>query len=675
MGAVRVGHRVAAVGAVVLTMLVALLAAVTSEASVRDTVLLVTLPLGFTVAGAVVLRRQPRSVAAAALAAVGLLHLLAFALAGAAVLAARRGLDAVAAAAAAPAGVAYLLGFVALLTVATTLPARTTLTPALRRVLGALAVAAVAGPVLGALDETQRLVAELPGWPSSVPGTGAAPSLAHLGAPAGALLAAPLAAAVVVAVRWYRAVGAERRRLRRPVVVLALAVAALAVQRLVGADLPWELDAVLFVAALALLPLALLPTMLAADGEDDEQLAGLVRTAVVLSALWTVAAVLYALVATGLDLDRGTRSGVATVLVLLAGAAPLVPAVRAAVAHAADRIALGPAVDGYALLRDYGTLLAGPGGLDELCRATADTVRAALGATWVRLELTTGETGVAGRGEADAAASITVPVADGEAHLGALRCGPRRRGPYRERDREAVRLVARQAALGVRRAQLAAEVGRRLQELEASRHRLALAADEERRRIERDLHDGAQQDLVVLLSRVELARTLLGHSAEAAAEVLEELHEDVVRAIAALRRTVLGIHPAVLTDRGLLVAVAARARDLPIEVTVDAGREVHGRRFAPELEVAAYFVVVEGLTNVLKHAGVAAARVRLACEDGDLVVAVDDDGAGGAAMTGSGLSGLADRVCAVGGSLGVVSRPGAGTCVRARFPLDVPVPL
>jgi signal transduction histidine kinase len=517
-------------------------------------------------------------------------------------------------------------------------------------------------------------VAELPGWRALAPGTGAAPSLARLGAPAGALLGAPVAAAALVAVRWYRAVGIERRRLRRAVLVLALAVAALVVQRMVGADLPWEIDAVLFVAALALLPLALLPTMLSADGEDDEQLAGLVRSAVVLSALWTVTAVVYALAATVLDLDGGTRSRVATALVVVAGGAPLVPAVRAAVARAADRIALGPAVDGYALLRDYGTLLAGPGGLDELCRATADTVRAALGATWVRLELATGETGVAGHGEADASASVTVPVTDGETQLGVLRCGPRRRGSYRARDREAVRLVAHQAALGVLRSQLAAEVGRRLQELEASRHRLALAADEERRRIERDLHDGAQQDLVVLLSRVELTRTLLGHSAEAAAEVLEELNQDVVRAIAALRRTVLGIHPSVLTDRGLLVAVAARVRDLPLEVTVDASREVHDRRFAPEVEVAAYFVVVESLTNVLKHAGVRAARVRLACEDGDLVVAVDDDGAGGAAPTGSGLSGLADRVSAVGGSLDVVSRRGAGTRICARFPLDVPVP-
>lgn len=668
----RVRHQVVAGAGAVLTAAFATLAATTTRATARDTALVVVLPLGFTVAGAVALRSRPRALSAAGLAAVGVLHLLAFVLAALTVTAAGRGLDGPASAIAVLSAITYLLGFVALLAVAACLPARTALPPRARQVLRGLVALAVLGPILGALAHVQRLVVALPGWPQEAPGTGLAPALAGLGDAAGLLMGAPVAAAVVVTVRWRRAAGPARRALRWPALVLAVAAAALAVQ-LLARDLPGQLDTVLVVAALGLVPFALLPALLAAEDEHDERLAAVVRTAVALSALWVAVALSYAAVVTSLDLSHSSRAGLAGAFVVLTGAAPLLPGVRSAVGSVADRFALGPPTDGYALLRDYGAVLTGRGDLMDLCQATAGTVQAALGCSWVRMEMVTGEQGSVGVADAGHPV-LSVPVGDGAQVFATLTCGPRRRGLYRERDVEALHLLAGQTALAVRGYRLAEEVDRRLAELEASRHRLALAGDNERRRIERDLHDGAQQDLVSLLTRVELARTLLGYSVDEAADVLNELRGDVVRAITSLRETVLGIHPPVLTDRGLVPAVAARIRDLPLDVALDVDEQVRGRRFPAEVEAAAYYVVVESLTNVLKHAGVHAAHVRLAVDHDTLLVTISDGGRGGATMgAGSGLAGLTDRLAAVGGALHVESSPGAGTRTMARLPLLAPL--
>jgi len=207
----------------------------------------------------------------------------------------------------------------------------------------------------------------------------------------------------------------------------------------------------------------------------------------------------------------------------------------------------------------------------------------------------------------------------------------------------------------------------RTAELLASRARIVEAADAARRKIERDLHDGAQQRLVTLALDVRVARARVKRDPEYAGPFLDRLGEELSQASAELRELARGIHPAVLTDRGLAPAIetlAARAT-VPVEVVA-----LPEERLPAVAEATAYFTVSEALTNVAKYAHATHATVRLANDDDSLVVEVQDDGIGGAqASTGSGLSGLADRVGAVDGSLSVTSPAGQGTLVRAVLPL------
>ena len=207
----------------------------------------------------------------------------------------------------------------------------------------------------------------------------------------------------------------------------------------------------------------------------------------------------------------------------------------------------------------------------------------------------------------------------------------------------------------------------RTEELRASRTRIVEAADAARRKIERDLHDGAQQRLVALALEVRMARSRVEKDPASAGPFLDRFGKELAGASDELRELARGIHPALLTDRGLAPAIetlVARA-PLPVEVI-----ELPGDRLPPVTEATAYFTVAEALTNVAKYAGASHATVRLARENGALSVEVQDDGVGGAQATpGSGLSGLADRVGAADGSLSVTSPPGEGTLVRAVIPL------
>jgi PAS domain S-box-containing protein len=204
----------------------------------------------------------------------------------------------------------------------------------------------------------------------------------------------------------------------------------------------------------------------------------------------------------------------------------------------------------------------------------------------------------------------------------------------------------------------------RTEELRASRVRIVQAADAARRKIERDLHDGAQQRLVSLALDVRLARSQVEKDPSLAGPFLERFATELMEASAELRELARGIHPAVLTERGLAPAIAALANRAPVPVEV---LDVPGDRLPSAVETTAYFTVAEALTNVAKYAQASYATVKVACENGDLVVEVRDDGVGGAdSSAGSGLSGLADRVEACEGSLSVDSPPGAGTTVRAE---------
>jgi signal transduction histidine kinase len=213
-----------------------------------------------------------------------------------------------------------------------------------------------------------------------------------------------------------------------------------------------------------------------------------------------------------------------------------------------------------------------------------------------------------------------------------------------------------------------AELVAQVEQAKARRTMAVDVAAAERRRIERDLHDGAQQRLVALAMDLGMAREKFAKDPEQARALLDEAHDEAKRALTELRNLARGIHPAVLTDRGLdaaLSALAARST-VPVEVSVELAR-----RPPPTVESAAYFVVAEALVNVAKHAVATRAGVRVMRQDQRLVVEVSDDGVGGAdPLAGSGLAGLADRITAVDGSFSVSSPAGGPTVIRAELPCE-----
>ena len=209
---------------------------------------------------------------------------------------------------------------------------------------------------------------------------------------------------------------------------------------------------------------------------------------------------------------------------------------------------------------------------------------------------------------------------------------------------------------------------RAIAELRASRRRLVTVSDEARRRLEHDLHDGAQQQLVSAAMTVAAARTALDQDPTAARDLIARAGDQLQEAIAELRELARGLHPDVLSRHGLAGAVADLARRSGIVVVVGAFEK---SRLPTDIEVAAYYVLAESLTNAAKH-GARQARVDIAVDDGQLELAVVDDGPGGADVdAGTGLRGLMDRWAAVGGDLVIHSPAGGGTTVTARLALPV----
>jgi signal transduction histidine kinase len=215
---------------------------------------------------------------------------------------------------------------------------------------------------------------------------------------------------------------------------------------------------------------------------------------------------------------------------------------------------------------------------------------------------------------------------------------------------------------------LAADVQRSLAELRASRARILAAADDERQRIERDLHDGGQQRLVALRIRLELAEAMLDDDPAEARDMLHRLGGDVDAALAELRSLAAGVFPSLLAARGLADALRTAALQSPIPASV----KVEGSdRYPGELETAAYFCCIEALQNVAKHAGASSVSISIQ-RNGDLRFEVRDDGAGfdlDGTPQGSGLTNMRDRMEAVGGELGIRSSRGAGTTIVGTIPV------
>ena len=235
-----------------------------------------------------------------------------------------------------------------------------------------------------------------------------------------------------------------------------------------------------------------------------------------------------------------------------------------------------------------------------------------------------------------------------------------------DEEQRLVRAAAAAVRLTLENAQLHAEMRAQLREVEASRVRIVAAADEERRRIERDLHDGAQQRLVALALQLRSAQRRLGTKADPEVErILTGSVDELQAAVGELRELAHGVHPAILSEEGLAAALESLMARTPFPVSVNA---LEGR-LPPHVEATAYFVCCEALANVIKHARASGANVSAQRRNGVLVVEIEDDGVGGArAEDGAGLRGLIDRVEALGGRLRIENPPEGGARVVAEIP-------
>ena len=233
-------------------------------------------------------------------------------------------------------------------------------------------------------------------------------------------------------------------------------------------------------------------------------------------------------------------------------------------------------------------------------------------------------------------------------------------------DPRLVEAAAAAARLSLENARLHAETRAQLAQVQESRARIVTAADEVRRRIERDIHDGAQQRLVALGLQLRNAERRLGRETDPeVGKLLADAVGELQLAVYELRELARGVHPAVLTDEGLAAALESLVSRTPFPIVLDVDEE----RLPEQVEATAYFVVCEALTNMAKHAHASKATICAHRRDGVVTVEIEDDGVGGAfAKDGSGLRGLADRVDALGGRLTIDSPPSGGTRIVAEMP-------
>jgi signal transduction histidine kinase len=262
----------------------------------------------------------------------------------------------------------------------------------------------------------------------------------------------------------------------------------------------------------------------------------------------------------------------------------------------------------------------------------------------------------------DVAGETVVAVSDRGEILGALSVRMSAADPMSPSKEKLVRDLASQAGLVLRNVRL-------VEDVRMSRQRLVAAQDQERRRLERDIHDGAQQQLVALTVKARLARQVAERDPPKAAELLAQIEAETQMALEDLRDLARGIYPPLLADEGLVAALRAQARKASIEVALDA--EDVGR-YPQEVEATVYFCTLEALQNVAKYAEADSAEVRLSKSNATLSFAVIDDGRGfdpAAVGPGSGLQGMADRLAAVGGSFDLESSPGRGTTVGGSVPV------
>jgi signal transduction histidine kinase len=412
------------------------------------------------------------------------------------------------------------------------------------------------------------------------------------------------------------------------------------------------IDGIVFFGLYALLPVPLAIGILNPRWLDVDLV---IRRSLIYGVLWLLIAAAYVGIGTTVGIALGQRVPLQLAILLTIAATLAFQPARHWLERLGDRLVFGLRLSGYQLISQLGAGLESSTATKDVAGTVAGVLQAGLGARWVRVDLNRPEptpVALAGMEPGEGAVAVlTAPLVHANQVVGRIDCGPKLEGAYVPADQELLTTLGRQAALSIRNSELTAELSDRLEELAASRMRLVQADDAARRRLERDLHDGVQQQLVGLLARLGLARNQLRRDPELAGSTLRDASLDAQRALENVQELARGIHPAV-----------------PVTVRIDG--VVPGARFGSDLEGAAYFFVSEALANVLKHAQADRVEVRLASKHERLLVEVEDDGCGFDASRAkrSGLRGLQDRIETLGGRLELRSRPGNGTVLR----MDVP---
>ncbi len=403
-----------------------------------------------------------------------------------------------------------------------------------------------------------------------------------------------------------------------------------------------------------------------------------IRKTLVFAAMAAVIALVYVGLVVGVGALVGTTQSPVLSALAAAVVALVFQPVRSRARRFADRVVYGKRATPYEVMSTFGDQLAGTYSAEDVLARTARVLGEGVGAERARVWLSLG-------GELREVASwpddgldrdddFTTDVRHQGESLGALSVAMPPNDPMTPSKEKLIRDLAAQAGLVLRNERLTSALKARLADLQAAQKRLVAAQDAERRRLERNIHDGAQQQLVALAVKARLARTLTERDPAKAEEMLSQIEAETHDALEDLRDLARGIYPPLLADKGLEAALIAQARKSTVPVEVDA-RGID--RLPQEIEAAVYFSTLEALQNTSKYAGASRASVTLSRANGSLSFTVTDDGTGfdtSATGYGTGLQGIADRLGALDGDLEVTSSVGSGTIVTGRVPVNAVAP-